>query len=329
MRSSLLILRPQPDFVARVHFGQGLELYRFAGAEVADALAEYVREGRASLDCSWLGQFVEAGSGAAGFFQLTMDSLHQNGGPEPPPGEALRAVQMILGPRGGEFRLNHSIRGALQLDLCSPAENKITVTPRFRLHEDEGSEATHCTIIQWPQLPAPRALIDWNFAPSMIRRASDSALDSHIGPKLPRGARRRWRGLVRSGNAELIRSAVWRAREASPEKFYSKVLEYLEQDVRAGLPSRRSGIEMESLETAPAAEVVNETSVSPEHSVPDMNLDLSRAMRSLPRRTIEIIGKLSAGFTQAEIASELGISQQAVSKAKVEAYALLRQQLAG
>src|SRR5262249_31623360 len=144
----------------------------------------------------------------------------------PLPGDTLRAAQLVLGHRGGEFRANYGIRGKLTLLYTQPPDNggKVRFVPTFTLPSDE-SDSTHCTIIQWPSEASTRAIVMWDLAASAIRRTPDSVLADTFERWLPYGPKGRWRGLMRAGNQELIKGAMWQARGVSPEKFNFAVLE--------------------------------------------------------------------------------------------------------
>src|SRR5262249_29663186 len=128
----------------------------------------------------------------------------------------------------------------LEMSLEQRGESTVRLTPKFQLASDENPEASHCTIVQWVRGQENRAIVTWDLTPTAVRRTPEATLEKIFRRKLPPKSRARWRGLMRAGNQQLIKSAMWNARGAPPEKHASHVLENVAKDAQAGLPSRRS-----------------------------------------------------------------------------------------
>jgi DNA-directed RNA polymerase specialized sigma24 family protein len=96
----------------------------------------------------------------------------------------------------------------------------------------------------------------------------------------------------------------------------------MEQEERAGRPSRHSPIELESLDAGGAPEPVAEESSDPERGL--VQVAIEQALKVADPVDQEMIRLWSVGHEQREIAEMFGISQSAVSKRIGNALRLLR-----
>jgi RNA polymerase sigma factor (sigma-70 family) len=252
-------------------------------------------------------------------------------GPRPRPGDSLRAFQVLNYGRGGQHRINGGIRGTITGYFQQDPNNDglLQFWSELQLLGDEEPESTAMTVIRGQIDGESRVLIWWDLAPTLIRRVSGRRIAKIVERQLPAacGARRRWRGLTSQMDSEEIKSLLWEARHGDPDSAAFRILELAEGSVRAGMPSRRSGLAMEPLPEEPDA---IPDAVHPLHEMPydtEGRLDLDRALAGLDQRSQAILRMHGTGMTDREIGDQVGLTQQAVNNIRRAAQRKLRAQL--
>jgi len=324
------ILMRDRGFLARFHVAGGLELHSWEFDKFAEILAAYVR-GQAPDDIARLipvfrpigGEGLAKPDGPTAQYRFAL-RFAQEHGPHLRAGDRLRAFQVLTNGRRSSVRINEGIRGRLEASFTLGKQDKVRFEHRLVLHDDEPSDASHWTVIQAPGTSPVQALVMWDAVPTFLRKASDPKISRMIEDLLAvPGARQRWRSLVQQAPG-AVRSALYASREESPERIAFKTLEALEKDVRAGLPSRKTKVTLESLDPETLDSIAGE---GPDNPV--TALDPSRFLESLADKDQEIL-RMSylEDLTEEQIGRRLGITQQAVSKRLKKALQQLRRNLA-
>jgi RNA polymerase sigma factor (sigma-70 family) len=169
----------------------------------------------------------------------------------------------------------------------------------------------------------------------VIRELSPARVKAMVRRSLPTGGyRSRWDGLVRQVSPEEIVSLYYTESlgHSDAQDLAFRILESLEQSVRVGQPSRRGPGAWGPLpdpralqEDQPEGEKERRDLTSPPDVMgEDVRIDLGHAMSRLSQRSQDIVRLYYSGSTDAEIAKELGVSQQAVNKARLQAVGMLR-----
>jgi DNA-binding transcriptional ArsR family regulator len=235
-------------------------------------------------------------------------------------GEEPVAFQIAIGDNGGEWRLNDTVEGVLCATLTpsktSPGSPYLYVT--LELPQGDAARMTHYTAIIGHSLKGIGALVFWDRMPSVIRRMSGDTLITLVekGIAVP-GARGRFEKLRKRGLLpEDVRSALWEGHSqgVDPSHLGSWVVDACEKDELAGLPSRKAPytVVLES-ELAPEGSPMEAIAAVPESPI-DLSIDMERAIADLPSIRQKILALSSKGYSQEEIAAEIGMSQQAVGQ---------------
>jgi hypothetical protein len=254
----------------------------------------------------------------------------------------LRVFQVLATDRTTTARVNRGVRGMLTARLVPDPDNprKPFIQLGFDLHPDEPAHVSHFTVFQWNDQGRSSAIVLWDVASMNARSMSAAEVRAMIRKSLPAGGpRSRWDGLEEEAILDEIPSIYFETAIEQPESstLASRALARLEASVRAGKPSRNSQLEWVPLHDPTAlpeelggleeSDSVLATPVNPIGE--DDRVDLNRAGVRLNSRNQEILRLYSRGFTDEEIASTLGITHQAVNRARHRALDKLRELMSG
>lgn len=251
-----------------------------------------------------------------------------------------RATQVVADGRHTQVRLNERVRGLLTARLEPDPANprKPFLQLGFEPGADEPEHASYFVALRWNDQGRSSAIIFWDTLNMDLRSFSPAELGMRILRGLPPGApRRRWNGLVEQTSANEIPSIYLQTgrQRLDSKGFSSRALEMLEASVLAGRPSRKSHLDWVPLDEpdAPEGEALGLASPSDVASDVEMADELSRLglfSEELSARGQEILHLYYyENLTDEEIGSKLGISHQAVNKARNAALMRLRERMSG
>jgi RNA polymerase sigma factor (sigma-70 family) len=252
-----------------------------------------------------------------------------------------RSIQLVHSNGDRDARWDEDVRGTLwaTIELVEGHAELLRARLGISLAPSDSTDASHTTLLGGEFRGRPTVLVFADPLPSMIRKMPVDALVRVVLAGLPATARRRWRGLVarliRQNQIEEVRGlfllthrrlrdGIGNSRGVMQSGVSTDVLETLEQSLRAGEPSRKSGFQVVSLDDPDEDLGAVHGPEAPIQGEPE---GVGRALERLDARSQHILRRSVSGFTQAEIAEELGISQPRVSQILTAAYWALRKHL--
>lgn len=236
-------------------------------------------------------------------------------------GSKLTALQAISDGRAPHVRLNGAVRGVLWAEVWAD-----WIEIGWELPADEREVSSHITVLAGHRGDKVAALVFHNMNPSILRAASDDRMHHMLARSIGVKEASEWwkanRYLVSGDEVLSVWGQAALVEHRHPDTVGSRIIDLLKGQLRSEGTLKRDweSLLSEDQERTLAADAPDADDIS-------LRLDLEREVARLSDRHQEILRRYALGDTDAEIGHALGISQQAVNKARLKALDTLKKRL--